>query len=118
MATGAKLGENSCQTTNVGTGADNIRWLQISVDGITMYPLKYYYFSYCTLFLLFIFIVYFNYYYCLMEIRYGKFLNFVLLDSVKRMVKYTYTPDNIVSVTVPHFFEKVGTFKKTFFLFF
>ncbi len=38
VASGASLGAGDCQTTNLGTSDDNVRWINIRVGNVSLYP--------------------------------------------------------------------------------
>lgn len=43
--------------------------------------------------------------------RYGKFLDFALLDNRTQNIQFSYNATNaVVALTVPHFWERVGMF--------
>ncbi len=94
------MASSDCQITNMGTSADNVRWMQITTNGVTMYLTSILFRRRSQSFIV-----------LLSTIRYGRFLDFALLDTEIRLAEFKYIQDNGLSITVPHFWDSLGIFR-------
>jgi hypothetical protein len=80
---------------------DNLKWITINVNGVSLYPLFLFVFY-------FLFFWFFIFVFTLILDRYGQFINKMIVDGVFRQVDFKLNSDNSITATIPNFWINAG----------
>ncbi len=92
-----QIQSNFCNVHSQSDSAGNLRWILITIGGVSMYPMEKKAIEEKKQTML-------------INNRYGQFLDDAVVDGRNRAISFSLGSDGFVHATVPHFWEEVGTY--------